>query len=159
MPKTSAGLLMYRRRGGVLEVLLVHPGGPFWSKKDLGAWSLPKGEMTAGEDPLTVAQREFEEETGFRAEGSVVDLGSIRQKGGKTVRAWAVAGDLDPAAIRSNTFTMEYPPRSGRMREFPEVDRAAFFGIDEAKTRINPAQVPLLERLERLLKGTTAFDI
>lgn len=150
---------MYRRRGGVLEVLLVHPGGPFWSKKDLGAWSLPKGEMTAGEDPLTVAQREFEEETGFRAEGSVVDLGSIRQKGGKTVRAWAVAGDLDPAAIRSNTFTMEYPPRSGRMREFPEVDRAAFFGIDEAKTRINPAQVPLLERLERLLKGTTAFDI
>jgi predicted NUDIX family NTP pyrophosphohydrolase len=159
MPKTSAGLVMYRRRGSDLEVLLVHPGGPFWTKKDLGAWSIPKGEMTEGEDPLRVAQREFEEETGFRAEGSVVDLGSIRQKGGKTVRAWAVAGDLDPAAIRSNTFTMEYPPRSGRMREFPEVDRAAFFGIDEAKTRINPAQVPLLERLERLLKGTTAFDI
>jgi len=152
MPKTSAGLLMYRRRGSDLEVLLVHPGGPFWWDRDLGAWSIPKGEMIAGEDPLAVARREFEEETGVRAEGTFEALGSIRQKGGKTVHAWAFAGDLDPAATRSNTFAMEWPPGSGQTHEFPEVDRAAFFGIDEAKTKINPGQVPLLERLAQLCK-------
>jgi len=144
---------MYRRRGSDLEVLLVHPGGPFWRTRDLGAWSIPKGEMSPGEDALAVARREFEEETGVRAEGTFEDLGSIRQKGGKTVRAWAVAGDLDPTAIRSNTFTMEWPPGSGRLEEFPEVDRAAFFSLDQAKTRINPGQVPLLERLAQLCKG------
>jgi predicted NUDIX family NTP pyrophosphohydrolase len=156
MPKTSAGLLMYRRRGSDLEVLLVHPGGPFWGKQDLGAWSIPKGEMLAGEEPLAVARREFEEETGVRAEGSFVDLGSIRQKAGKTVHAWAVEGELDPAAIRSNTFTMEWPPGSGRIEEFPEIDRAAFFGIEAAKTRINPGQVPLLEGLAQLLRERRA---
>jgi predicted NUDIX family NTP pyrophosphohydrolase len=156
MPKTSAGLLMYRRRGSDLEVLLVHPGGPFWGKQDLGAWSIPKGEMLAGEEPLAVARREFEEETGVRAEGSFMDLGSIRQKAGKTVHAWAVEGELDPAAIRSNTFTMEWPPGSGRIEEFPEIDRVAFFGIEAAKTRINPGQVPLLERLAQLLRERRA---
>jgi predicted NUDIX family NTP pyrophosphohydrolase len=127
---------MYRRRGGALEVLLVHPGGPFWGKKDLGAWLIPNGEMTEGEDALTVAQREFEEETGFRAHGTFVDVGSIRQKGVKTVRAWGVEGGLDPAAIRSNTFTMEYPPRSGRTQELPEVGRAAFFLLADAHLQV-----------------------
>ena len=143
---------MYRRRGSDLEVLLVHPGGPFWWKRDLGAWSIPKGELIPGEDLLAVARREFEEETGVPAEGSFADLGSIRQKGGKTVHAWAVEGDLDPAAIRSNTFTMEWPPRSGQLQEFPEVDRAAFFSVEEATARINPGQVPLLERLVQLVE-------
>ena len=158
MPKTSAGLLLYRRRGSDLEVLLVHPGGPFWWSKDLGAWSIPKGELIPGEDLLAVARREFEEETGAPAEGSFVDLGAIRQKGGKTVHAWAVEGELDPAAIRSNTFTMEWPPRSGQRQEFPEVDRAAFFTVEEAKARINPGQVPLLERLVQLVEEERAGE-
>jgi predicted NUDIX family NTP pyrophosphohydrolase len=149
MPKVSAGLLMYRERGGQLEVLLVHPGGPFWAKKDLGAWSLPKGEVGPGEDALATAQREFEEETGIQPRGAFIGLGSVTQKSGKTVQAWAFQGDSDPAAARSNTFMLEWPPRSGKIQEFPEIDRAGFFAIEQAKKKINPAQVTLLERLER----------
>jgi predicted NUDIX family NTP pyrophosphohydrolase len=140
---------MYRRRDGVLEVLLVHPGGPFWAKKDLGAWTIPKGEVAEGEDELTTAQREFEEETGLRAEGPFHPLGSVRQKAGKVVHAWAFEGDGDPATIRSNTFEVEWPPGSGQLRTFPEVDRADFFGLEEARRRINPAQVELLDALEQ----------
>jgi predicted NUDIX family NTP pyrophosphohydrolase len=144
----SAGLLLFRRRGGQVEVLLVHPGGPFWAKRDLGAWSIPKGEYPPAEDPLSAARREFAEELGSPApDGEAIELGEIRQKAGKVVRAWAVSGDLDPAAITSNTFTMQWPPRSSRMQEFPEVDRAQWFGLSEARARINPAQATLLDRL------------
>src|SRR5436309_1989670 len=127
MPKRSAGILLYRRRGEVLEFLLVHPGGPFWAKRDRGAWSIPKGEYAAGEDALPAAVREFEEETGMRPSGSFLPLGEIIQAGRKIVVAWAVEGDFDPAQFRSNTFTTEWPPRSGREATFPEVDRAAWF--------------------------------
>ncbi len=151
MPKESAGLLMYRRRAGALEVLLVHPGGPFWAKKDLGSWSLPKGEYPPGEEPLAAARREFQEETGFPAAGPFLSLTPLRQPRGKVIRAWAFAGDCDPAAVRSNTFTLEWPPRSGRLQEFPEVDRAAWFPLEEAKNRIISGQVGFLEELERLL--------
>jgi predicted NUDIX family NTP pyrophosphohydrolase len=147
----SAGLLLYRVRSGAVEVLLVHPGGPFWAKKDLGAWSVPKGEVDADEEPLAAARREFEEETGTRPDGDFAALSPVRQKGGKTVHAWAVAGDLDPAGIRSNTFEMEWPPRSGRTQAFPEVDRAAWFPLDEARRRILESQAPLLDELARLL--------
>ena len=146
--KRSAGILLHRVRDGVREVLLVHPGGPFWAKKDLGAWSLPKGEYDDDEDPQACALREFAEELGTPPpDGDLVELGEVRQRGGKVVTAWALAGDADPAAIRSNTFTMEWPPRSGTMREFPEVDRADWFALDAARERILPAQAPLLERL------------
>src|SRR6266704_2468819 len=148
MAKKSAGLLMYRIRGGVPEVLLVHLGGPLWAKKDSGAWSIPKGELAANEDALSAAKREFTEELGTVPEGEFVPLGEIQQEGGKTGTAWAFEGDCDPAAIRSNTFTMEWPPRSGKKREFPEVDRAEFFAIAVAKKKINPAQAELLSRLE-----------
>src|SRR5215470_6380746 len=122
MPKRSAGVLLYRRRGEGVEVLLVHPGGPFWAKKDLGAWSIPKGEYEQGDDPLAAALRELEEETGHRLEaGELLELGEIRQRGGKVLTAWAAPGDLDAETITSNTFTMEWPPRSGNLREFPEV--------------------------------------
>lgn len=142
---------MYRLPGPGLEILLVHPGGPFWRNKDLGAWSIPKGEHGEDEDPLAVALREFEEETGTRPGGEPVELGAIRQKGGKIVRAWALEGDLDPEAIQSNTFTIEWPPGSGKAAEFPEVDRAAWFGVEEARGKINPAQVALIDQLvERL---------
>jgi predicted NUDIX family NTP pyrophosphohydrolase len=150
MPKVSAGLLMYRFRDGRLEVLLVHPGGPFWAKKDLGAWSIPKGEVAEGEDPLSTAKREFEEELGFSPRGEFVLLGKIAQKGGKTVQTWAFEGDCDPHNLRSNTFAVEWPPRSGKQQEFPEVDRAAFFRMDEAMQKINPAQVELLIKLEQI---------
>jgi len=140
---------MYRL-GPALEVLLVHLGGPFWAKKDEGAWFVPKGEVEPGEDLLAAARREFTEETGFAAEGPFVELGSVRHKGGKTVHAWAFRGDCDPAALRSNTFAMPWPPRSGRTAEFPEVDRGRFFGVDEARTRIHPAEAELVERLHRL---------
>jgi len=153
MAKISAGLVMYRERGGRLEVLLVHPGGPFWAKKDQGAWSLPKGEVGPGEDGLATARREFEEETGIRPRGDLISLGTVTQKGGKTVEAWAFQGDCDPQTIRSNTFTMEWPPRSGKHPEFPEVDRTEFFEIKQAKKRINPAQVALLEKLEQIVSG------
>jgi predicted NUDIX family NTP pyrophosphohydrolase len=147
-------LLLFRRAGDDLEVLLVHPGGPFWVTRDAGAWSIPKGECEDGEDPRAAAWREFAEELGTSApEGEVLDLGEVRQKAGKTVLAWAVAGDLDPEHITSNTFEMEWPPRSGRTQSFPEVDRAGWFGLAEARERINPAQVDLLDRLEAALAG------
>ena len=153
--KRSAGLILYRRRNGALEVLLVHPGGPFWAKKDKGAWSIPKGEFDPETEPdaLAVARREFEEETGHSVAGPFVQLEAIRQPGGKRVEAWAVEGDLDVARLTSNTFQMEWPPRSGQLREFPEVDRAEWFPIAEAKERILKGQVPLLDALERLLEG------
>jgi predicted NUDIX family NTP pyrophosphohydrolase len=147
MAKLSAGLLMYRRREGRLEFLLVHPGGPFWKGKDAGAWTIPKGEIEEGEDVLATARREFEEEVGFAPEGDFIELTAIKQKGGKTVRAWAFEGNCDPEKIKSNTFTMEWPPRSGQMGTFPEVDQAAFFDLPRAKEKINPAQVLLLEEL------------
>lgn len=151
MAKVSAGLLLYRYRDGRLQVFLVHPGGPFWARKDKGAWSIPKGEVGDGEDPLAAAKREFEEETGIKPSGDFVPLESVRQKAGKVVQAWAFAGDCDPRGIRSNSFTMEWPPRSGKQKEFPEVDRAEFFEIEEAKRRINPAQAALLAELQQKL--------
>jgi predicted NUDIX family NTP pyrophosphohydrolase len=152
MAKRSAGLLLFRERAGDLEVLLVHPGGPLWAKKDAGAWSMPKGEFGDDEDPLDAARREFEEETGFAPPtGDVTPLGTVRLASGKVVCAWAVRGDVDPAALRSNAFTMEWPPRSGRRQEFPEVDRAAWFGIEEAKEKITKGQMPLLDELGRKL--------
>jgi predicted NUDIX family NTP pyrophosphohydrolase len=152
MAKRSAGILVFRLDAGAPRVLLVHPGGPLWARRDLGAWSIPKGEVDDGEDPLACALREFAEELGSPAPaGPRIDLGTIRQKGGKVVQGWAVEGDLDPDALRSGTFTMEWPPRSGRTQEFPEVDRAAWFGVEEARERLLPAQVELLDRLlERL---------
>jgi predicted NUDIX family NTP pyrophosphohydrolase len=155
MPKRSAGILLYRRRGGDLEVLLVHPGGPFWAKKDLGAWSIPKGEYDQGEDPLRTALRELEEETGHHlpADGDLLELGEVRQRGGKVLSAWAAAGDLDADAITSNTFTMEWPPRSGRRREFPEVDRAGWFDLPTARDKLLAAQAELVDRLLGALGG------
>jgi predicted NUDIX family NTP pyrophosphohydrolase len=147
--KTSAGILLHRERGGAREVLLVHPGGPFWARKDAGAWSIPKGEYGEGDDPRACALREFEEELGssLPAGTELTDLGTVRQSGGKVVTAYAAAGDLDATAITSNTFTTEWPPRSGRMQEFPEVDRAEWFTLDAAREKINPAQAELLERI------------
>ncbi len=151
MAKRSAGLLMYRRRDGGPEVFLVHPGGPFWVKKDLGAWSIPKGEYSEGEDPLQAARREFTEETGldtdFAADGDFVDFGTIKQASGKLVSVWAVEGDCDPAKLVSNSCMIEWPPRSGRQIEIPEVDRAAWFSIDEARQRILKSQGPVIELL------------
>ncbi len=148
MAVTSAGILLWRRVDGALEVLLVHPGGPFWAKKDLGAWSIPKGEVEPGEDPRTRALTELEEETGTLLAGDGLrELGAVRQKGGKVVVAFAREGDLDAAAIVSSTFELEWPPRSGRRQAFPEVDRAAWFHLEEARRRINPAQAALLDRL------------
>lgn len=151
MPKTSAGLLLFRETSGRLEVLLVHPGGPFWSRKDEGAWSIPKGEFEKGEDPLAAARREFEEETGASASGEAIPLGQIRQSGGKAVQAWAVRGDFDPALLRSNTFLLEWPPKSGRMQEFPEVDRAGWFPVPVAKGKILKSQAAFLDRLQERL--------
>ena len=146
--KRSAGILLHRNRNGAREVLLVHPGGPFWAKKDAGAWSIPKGEYEDGEDARACALREFGEELGAPApEGELVDLGEVKQRSGKVVTAWALEGDADAAHITSNTFTLEWPPRSGRLREFPEVDRAAWFALGEAQERILEAQAPLLDRL------------
>jgi predicted NUDIX family NTP pyrophosphohydrolase len=146
----SAGILLHRARDGALEVLLVHPGGPFWARKDAGAWSIPKGEHGDDENPRACALREFEEELGAPAPAAsaLTELGTVRQRGGKQVTAFAAAGDLDPAAIRSNTFTIEWPPRSGRMQEFPEIDRAGWFGLAEAREKINAGQAELLDRLE-----------
>jgi predicted NUDIX family NTP pyrophosphohydrolase len=147
MFRESAGLLLYRRRQGALEVLLVHPGGPYWAKKDGGAWTIPKGELAPGEEPLAAAQREFREETGHPADGAFLPLRPVRQSGRKTVHAWAVEGDLDASAVQSNSFEMEWPPRSGRRRSFPEIDRAQWFGLVEARQKINPAQAALLDEL------------
>lgn len=155
MPRRSAGLLMYRRSGAGLEVLLVHPGGPFWANKDRGAWSIPKGEYAADEEPLLAAQREFVEETGARPHGAFAPLGEIRQPGGKHVVAWALEGDFDPATLVAVTFELEWPPRSGRTGAFPEVDRAGWFSPQEARERILPAQRPFIDRLEQLLASGT----
>jgi predicted NUDIX family NTP pyrophosphohydrolase len=146
--------MLYRRRAGDLEVLLVHPGGPFFRDRDDGWWTVPKGLVGAGEDPLAAARREFEEETSFAppADAEYLELGAIKQKGGKVVQAWAVEGDCEPALARSNTFRLEWPPRSGKMGEFPEVDRAAFFTIHQARRKINAGQVALLDRLEERLR-------
>jgi len=153
MPRQSAGLLVFRRRAGVLEVLLVHPGGPLWAKRDLGAWSIPKGELEPGEEPLAAARREVEEETGLRPAGPFLALGALRQRGGKVVTAWATPGDFDPAELRSTEFELEWPPRSGRRQRFPEVDRAAWFDLGEARRRILPAQAPWLDALETLTEA------
>lgn len=155
MAKQSAGLLMYRDSRGCLEVFLVHPGGPFWAKKDLSAWSIPKGEFTADEEPLEAARREFEEETGISvpAGGTFVPLTPIRQSGGKVVSAWAVEGDCDPSQIRSNTFSVEWPPRSGKKQEFPEVDRAEWFPLEVAREKILKGQLPMLDELRRTIEG------
>ena len=147
VPKQSAGLLVYRVRGSKLEVLLVHPGGPFWARKDAGAWTIPKGELAVNEEPLAAAQREFAEETGFTIEGPFASLGQVRQAGGKVIHAFVAEAEFDAAKIVSNTFRMEWPPRSGRFAEFPEVDRAAWFSLEEAAVKMNPAQSELLERL------------
>jgi predicted NUDIX family NTP pyrophosphohydrolase len=152
MARRSAGILLYRLAGGGPEVLLVHPGGPFWARRDAGVWSIPKGEYGDGEDPRACALREFEEETGTALPpGELIELGSVTQKSGKVVSAWAAEGDIDADSIRSNTFAMEWPPRSGRTAEFPEVDRAAWLGIDAAREKLVAAQAELLDRLlERL---------
>jgi predicted NUDIX family NTP pyrophosphohydrolase len=151
MPKQSAGIVLYRREPAGISVLLVHPGGPFWANKDRGAWSIPKGEYAGSEDPLAVAVREFEEETGARLTGEFRPLGEVRQAGGKRVTAWALEGDLDPAAIRSNTFELEWPPNSGRKQNFPEIDRAQWFSLDVAREKILASQRELIERLARML--------
>jgi predicted NUDIX family NTP pyrophosphohydrolase len=151
MPKTSAGVIVYRIREGGLEVFLVHPGGPFWARKDLGSWSIPKGEFTAPEDPLEAAIRELKEETGYEVEGPFVPLAPRKQPGGKTVHAWAAEGDLDPRHVRSNTFSLEWPRGSGRQKEFPEVDRAEWFDLAEAKRRILPGQAGFLDELAGLV--------
>ena len=158
MPKTSAGLVMYRVRAGALEVLLVHPGGPFFVRKDGGAWSIPKGVIAPGEAPLDAARREFEEETGAKAEGPFLELTPIRQRSGKIVQAWACAGDCDPAKMRSNPFALEWPPGSGRVQTFPEIDRAAFFGLDEARRKINPGQGSLIDELVAKLRSSSIVD-
>jgi predicted NUDIX family NTP pyrophosphohydrolase len=150
VPRTSAGILLFRGSGSALEVLLVHPGGPFWAKKDL--WGIPKGLIHSGEDPLEAARREFEEETGFAVDGQFLPLGEVQQKSGKIVRAWGVRGDLDADKIRSNEFEVEWPPGSGRKRSYPEIDRGAWYGLDEASRRIRPDQRPLLVALVATLR-------
>ena len=147
MTKQSAGLLLYRKQRDKLEVFLVHPGGPYWAKKDLGAWSIPKGEFDE-EEPLLAAKREFHEETGIPApQGKYIPLKPVQQKGGKIVQAWAVAGEIDSENILSNNFEMEWPPRSRKKKSFPEVDRAAWFSVEEAQQKINPRQVRLIQEL------------
>ena len=149
---TSAGLLLFRRSTGGLQLFLVHPGGPFFAKKDAGVWSIPKGMPGEGEDLLECARREFKEETGFDPPGSpFLPLGSVKQKGGKVVHAWAVEGDCDPGQVRSNTFKVQWPPKSGKWGTFPEVDRAGWFSLKDARAKIMPAQLPFIERLEALL--------
>ena len=158
MPKLSAGILMFRKAGTTLEVFLVHPGGPFWRNKDAGAWSIPKGEYNEGDDPLEAAKREFREETGASVEGDFLPLGQVKQAGGKIVTAWAIEGQRSPDAIRSNTFSMEWPPKSGRQQEFPEVDRAAWFSVENAKERIFKGQLEFLNRLATQVAVTQARE-
>jgi predicted NUDIX family NTP pyrophosphohydrolase len=148
--KESAGILLFRRRQGV-EVFLAHPGGPFWARRDEGAWTIPKGLVDAGESALDAARREFEEETGATAAGEFIALGEVRMKSGKIVKAWAVEGDADPAAAHSNTVEIEWPPRSGRIRAYPEIDRCAWFDLPTARRKIHPSQSPFLDRLLPLL--------
>jgi predicted NUDIX family NTP pyrophosphohydrolase len=151
MPKTSAGLLMYRHAPAGLEVFLVHPGGPFWARKDVGAWFLPKGEIEPGEDELAAAVREFAEETGFTSHAPFLPLGRLKVRTSKIVVAWAFEGTADPSTLKSNTFSLEWPPRSGRYQEVPEVDRGAFFTLAEAHTMIGPGEREFLTRLESAL--------
>jgi predicted NUDIX family NTP pyrophosphohydrolase len=152
VPKKSAGLLLFRGSANTLEVFLVHPGGPFWAKKDDGAWSIPKGKFSEDEDALSAAIREFEEETGSPITGDFLPLDPAKQQGGKVVYAWAVAGDLDPSSVRSNMFEMEWPPGSGQRREFPEVDRAGWFDLPTARRKILSGQAPLLDQLRQALE-------
>ena len=158
MPKSSAGLVLYRLNQAKLEFLLVHPGGPLWAKKDEGAWFVPKGEIDPGEDPLTAAKREFEEETGVKPIGVFLPLGTVKHKSGKTVTAWAFEGDCDPSTIKSNTFTMEWPPKSGRQQRFPEIDRAGFFSLAEAKHKMFQVEFKFLMRLRKMLKDRAAAN-
>lgn len=151
MPQVSAGILLHRRGAAGREVLLVHPGGPFWARKDDGAWSIPKGLVETNEDPATAARREFAEETGHVPAGKLLELGSFRQPGGKLVLAFALEGAFDPDTLRSNLFSMEWPPRSGWTAEFPEVDRAAWFGLSEAAQKLLKGQLPILRSLTKLL--------
>jgi predicted NUDIX family NTP pyrophosphohydrolase len=152
--QSSAGILLHRAGNAGREVLLVHPGGPFWARKDAGAWSIPKGELDDGEDPRACARREFAEETGTTLpDGALDDLGAVKLKSGKRVLGFAAEGDLDPATLVSNTFELEWPPRSGRMQAVPEVDRAGWFGLDAAREKLNPAQAEFVDRLEALLGG------
>ena len=150
MKKLSAGILMFRKRESSLQLFLVHPGGPFWRNKDAGAWSIPKGEYEEGKDPLDAAKREFHEETGIDADGEFLPLGEIKQSSGKVITAWALEGDCEPSAVRSNTFSMEWPPKSGRQQEFPEVDRADWFSVTEAKKRIVQGQIGFIDRVVAL---------
>ncbi len=154
MGKQSAGLLIYRRRGGDVEIFLVHPGGPFWRNKDLGAWSIPKGEFANGEVPLEAAKREFREETGFNADGNFLPLQPLKQPGGKTVHAWALERDYDPEQVCCNTFQLEWPPKSGKTIEVPEIDRAAWFVMEAAKAKILPGQCRFLVELESCLSNS-----
>lgn len=152
MAKVSAGLLLYRRGEGAWQVLLVHPGGPFFAKKDVGAWTIPKGEPLPEEELLAAARREFQEETGFSPDGPFLPLSPIKQKGGKLVHAWAAEGDFDVAELHSNSFSIEWPPRTGRQQSFPEIDRAEFFTLAEASEKINPGQVALLREIGEILE-------
>jgi len=152
----SAGILLYRLRGGAAEVFLVHPGGPYWRNKDAGAWSIPKGQLEAGDDPLSAAKREFQEETGSAVAGAFAPLAPLRQPGGKTVHAWAVEGDIDAASITSNAFSIEWPPQSGNTQEFPEVDRGAWFTLEEARAKILAGQRGFLDQLEERLGARAA---
>jgi predicted NUDIX family NTP pyrophosphohydrolase len=156
MPRLSAGLLLYRSNGGRLQVLLVHPGGPYWARRDQGAWSIPKGEVEPGEDAMAAAYREFREETGFTVSGHAIPLGQARQRSGKVVVAWAMAADVDPRRLHSNTIAIEWPPRSGSVREFPEVDRAEWFDLGEARQRILSGQACFLDALVRSVAGEAA---
>jgi predicted NUDIX family NTP pyrophosphohydrolase len=157
MVQRSAGLLMFRRRSGAIEVLLVHPGGPYWAKKDDGAWSIPKGLFEAGEDALVAARREFEEETGQSPQGPIIELGVFRQPSGKRISAWAIEGEFDLQSFASNSFVMEWPPRSGRMMEFPEADHADWFGREQALVKITKGQLPILNELfDRIDKAEQA---
>jgi predicted NUDIX family NTP pyrophosphohydrolase len=152
MANQSAGILLYRIKDTHLELFLVHPGGPFWQKKDLGSWTIPKGEFTAAEDALAAAKREFEEETGLALTGSFIKLSPVKQKAGKLIHAWAVEGNIDALSISSNSFSLEWPPKSGKWKEFPEVDRAEWFDVDIAREKINPAQVSFIDELLQKLR-------
>ena len=157
--KNSAGILLHRLRGSGIEVFLVHPGGPFWATKDAGAWSIPKGEFEAGEDPLEAAKRECKEETGFAVAGNFIELTPVKQPGGKVVYAWAVMGDCEADSIKSNTFSLEWPPRSGKRKEFPEVDRAGWFTPEVAREKILKGQLNFLEELKRMIENSSVSPV
>lgn len=156
MPKKSAGILLYRFNNEETEIFLVHPGGPFWAKKDFGAWSIPKGEFEEGENPLYAAKREMEEETGIKVSGEFIELTPVKQNSGKLIYAWAVEGNFNAAEIKSNTFEIEWPPKSGMKKSFPEVDKAAWFNIDEAKKKISEGQLPLINEIKTKLADRKA---